>query len=69
MDTELPQKRSHLFTMRIWYETGAAENEDEETGEWRGRIYLSTTDEIRHFREWASLIPTLLSMLKNAGAG
>ncbi len=68
MESDLSQKPSHLFTMRVWREMSA--DEEEESGnsksEWRGRIYLASTNEVRHFRDWASLIPVLLSMLKNA---
>lgn len=68
MESDLSQKTSHLFTMRIWQEESADENAEGENpkGEWRGRIYLASTNEVRHFRDWASLIPVLLSMLKNA---
>ncbi|MFZ1752908.1 MAG: hypothetical protein WAU10_04160 [Caldilineaceae bacterium] len=68
MESDLSQKPSHLFTMRIWREENVDENEEGENpkGEWRGRIYLASTNEVRHFRDWASLIPVLLSMLKNA---
>lgn len=66
MESDLSQKPNHLFTMRVWYEADVCEDGDNEKGEWRGRIYLASTNEVRHFRDWASLIPVLLAMLKNA---
>ena len=66
MESDSTQKPSHLFTMRVWREASAGEDGCDENGEWRGRIYLASTNETRHFRDWASLIPVLLAMLKNA---
>jgi hypothetical protein len=58
MDTSNVQPRSHLFTVRVW---------EEETGvgqtEWRGKVQLMTSGEVRYFREWVALVPVLLTML------
>ena len=54
-------KHEHLFTLRLWSE----ELEEGQT-EWRGRLYHAATGEVRHFREWSSLIPLLLTMLQHA---
>ena len=61
MDTPNVQPRSHLFTVRVW---------EEETGvgqtEWRGKVQLFTSGEVRYFREWAALAPLLLTMLSES---
>jgi hypothetical protein len=58
MDTPNVQPRSHLFTVRVWEE----ETEAGQT-EWRGKVQLMTSGEVRYFREWAALVPLLLTML------
>jgi hypothetical protein len=50
--------RSHLFTVRVWEEVIGTEQT-----EWRGKVQLFTTRETRYFREWAALVPLLLTML------
>lgn len=61
MPSDSSSRQSHLFTLRLW----AEEIEDGQT-EWRGRVHYVTTDEVRYFRDWPSLIPVLLSMLRDA---
>lgn len=61
MPTEPTNRQSHLFTLRLW-----TENLDEEEVEWRGRLHYVATDEVRYFSDWASLIPVLLNMLREA---
>lgn len=61
MPIDPTNRQEHLFTLRLWRETVAAGEP-----EWRGRIYDTTTGDIRYFREWASLIPLLLAMLRDA---
>ncbi|HEX6480776.1 MAG TPA: hypothetical protein VF043_18205 [Ktedonobacteraceae bacterium] len=58
MDTPDVQPRSHLFTVRVWEEQiGADETE------WRGKVQLLTSGEVRYFRDWAALVPLLLTLL------
>jgi hypothetical protein len=61
MPTEPTNRQSHLFTLRLW-----TENLDEDEVEWRGRLHYVETDEVRYFSDWASLIPVLLNMLREA---
>ena len=58
MDTSNVRPRSHLFTVRVWEEEIGAEQT-----EWRGKVQLFPSGEIRYFREWAALVPLLLTML------
>jgi hypothetical protein len=61
MDKPSPGSRSHLFTIRVWEEEiGSNQNE------WRGKIQLFTTGDVRYFREWATLAPLLLTMLSES---
>lgn len=53
--------RSHLFTVRAWKEEIATNQ-----SEWRGKIQLMTSGDVRYFREWAGLAPLLLSMLEDS---
>ncbi len=50
--------RSHLFTVRVWEEEIGADQT-----EWRGKVQLVTSGEVRYFREWDALVPLLLMML------
>ncbi len=50
--------RSHLFTVRVWEEEIGADQT-----EWRGKVQLVTSGEVRYFREWDALVPLLLTML------
>ncbi len=58
MDTPDVQPRSHLFTIRVWEEQIGADQT-----EWRGKVQLLTSGEVRYFRDWAALVPLLLTML------
>jgi len=56
-----PEHRlAHLFTLRLWLEETAAGEQ-----QWRGRICDAATGEVRYFREWGTLIPLLLAMVRN----
>ncbi len=60
MSIEHPTSRQdRLFTLRTWTEEVAAGE-----WEWRGRIYDTTTGEVRHFRDWSSLLPLLFALLR-----
>jgi len=50
--------RSHLFTVRVWQETV-----DNDQTEWRGKVHLITTRNVRYFRGWEGLGPLLVTML------
>ena len=58
MDTPGVQPRSRLFTVRVWEEQIGADQV-----EWRGKVQLLTSGEVRYFRGWAALVPLLLTML------
>ena len=64
MPTDPSNRQSHLFTLRLW-----AETLEEDQVEWRGRLHHVTTDEVRYFNDWPSLIPVLLTMLRDAREG
>ena len=58
MHTTYQHSRSHLFTIRVWEEEiGTSQSE------WRGRVQLLTSGEVRYFREWMALVPLLRTML------
>ncbi len=61
MDTPNPHPRSYLFTVRVWEEEIGADQT-----EWRGKVQLVTNGEVRYFREWAALVPLLLTMLSES---
>jgi hypothetical protein len=61
MSSDSTNRQSHLFTLRLW-----AEEAEEGQTEWRGRVHYVTADEVRYFRDWPSLIPLLLAMLRDA---
>lgn len=63
MDRPDMHPRSHLFTIRIWEEEIGTEQT-----EWRGKIQLFTTREVRYFREWIALVPLLTTMLEDVDA-
>ena len=50
--------RSHLFTVQVWEEAVRMDQT-----EVRGKVQLLTTGEARYFREWAALVPLLVTML------
>ncbi len=58
MDKPDPHPRSHLFTVRVWQE-----EVDQEQAEWRGKVHLITTGNLRYFQRWEGLVPLLLAML------
>lgn len=58
MDTPSQRPRSHLFTVRVWQEEIGADQT-----EWRGKVQLLTSGDVRYFRGWATLVPLLLTML------
>jgi hypothetical protein len=64
MDTPSQRPRSHLFTVRVWKEEIGAD-----WTEWRGKVQLLTSGDVRYFREWAALIPLLLTMLSEHESG
>ncbi len=51
-------RRSHLFTIRVWEEEIGSDQT-----EWRGKVQLLSSKEVRYFREWAALAPLLLLLL------
>ena len=59
MSNEQNTRQERLFTLRLWTEEVAADQH-----EWRGRLYDTTTGDVRYFREWAALIPLLLAMVR-----
>jgi hypothetical protein len=58
MDRPFQGSHSHLFTVRVWQEEVRAGQT-----EWRGRVQLVSSGEVRYFREWAALAPLLLAIL------
>lgn len=50
--------RSHLFTVRVWQE----EIRTNQT-EWRGKVQLHTSGDVRYFRQRAALVPLLVTTL------
>lgn len=58
MEQPNERPRSHLFTVRVWEE----EIEVDAT-EWRGKVQLLPSGEVRYFREWEGLVPLLRAML------
>jgi hypothetical protein len=61
MNMESASQRSHLFTVRVWQE-----ELDKDRVEWRGKVQLMTSGEVRYFREWDALVPLLLTMLSES---
>ena len=53
-----PHPRSHLFTVRVWQE-----DVGKDQTEWRGKVHLITTGNVRYFRGWEGLVPLLVTML------
>lgn len=49
---------SHLYTVRLWLETL-----DDGSTEWRGKVQHVLTGERYYFRDWATMISHLLSMV------
>ncbi|HLI90052.1 MAG TPA: hypothetical protein VKV37_15285 [Ktedonobacteraceae bacterium] len=63
MGMKTPSRRSHLFTVRVWQE-----ELEEGLVEWRGRVQLMTSGDVRYFRDWSALVPLLLTMLSESHA-
>jgi len=61
MDRPNLHARSHLFTVRVWEEEVGVDQR-----EWRGKVQLLSSGEVRYFREWAALAPLLLAMLSES---
>ena len=59
-DIESPPQ---LFVLRLWQV-----RLPDGRFEWRGRLQHAQTNEIRHFRDWPALIPSLLAMLRGVNA-
>jgi len=61
LDRPYQRPRSHLFTVRVWEEqVGNSQTE------WRGKVQLVTSGEVRYFRQWAALVPLLVTMLSES---
>lgn len=58
MTTNTQTRPTHLFTVRIWLETLG-----DGSTEWRGKVQHVLTGERHYFRDWATMISHLLSML------
>jgi hypothetical protein len=58
-----PPPRSHLFAVRVW-----EEETEVDQSEWRGRVQLFTSGEVRYFRDWAALAQLLIEMLSQKDA-
>lgn len=61
MDRPYQRPRSHLFTVRVW-----EEQVGNDQTEWRGKVQLVTSGEVRYFRQWAALVPLLVTMLSES---
>ena len=64
METPLQRPHSHLFTVRVWKEEVGTDRT-----EWRGKVQLLTSGDVRYFRAWADLVPLLLAMLSELETG
>jgi hypothetical protein len=63
MDRRYQLPRSHLFTVRLWEEeVGLGQNE------WRGKVQLVSSGDVRYFRRWSALTPLLVTMLSEMGS-
>lgn len=58
MEKPNARPRSHLFTVRVWEEAIRTDQT-----EWRGKVQVFPSGEVRYFREWATLVPLLVTML------
>lgn len=50
---------SQLFTLRVWPEL-----DEEGRLRWRGKLRHIPSGKVHYFRDWASLVPLLLSTLR-----
>jgi len=62
MNKDQLTRPSHLFTVRVW-----RTRLDDGRTEWRGQVQHVLSGERYYFRDWASLITHLLSMLQDDG--
>jgi hypothetical protein len=53
-----PDRRSHLFTVRIWTEALG-----DGRVEWRGQAQHALSGERRYFRVWPALVSFLLALI------
>ena len=58
IDRPSQSPHSHLFTVRVWQE-----EIDRDQTEWRGKVQLLTSGDVRYFRHWAALVPLLVTLL------
>jgi hypothetical protein len=54
MEDEPKDRRSHLFTVRVW-----REELGDDQFEWRGKVQQVDTGEAFYFREWRGVIAYL----------
>jgi hypothetical protein len=60
VSNELNRQPQH-FILRLWPEILA-----DDSVEWRGKLHHVQTNEIRYFRDWPALLPTLLAIMRQA---
>lgn len=53
------QTSSQLFTLRVWPEV-----DEEGQVRWRGKLRHVPSNSTHYFRDWAALVPLLLSVLR-----
>ncbi len=53
-------RRSYLFTVSLWTDR------ESDHPIWQGRVHCLSGNQVRHFRGWAHLVPTLVAMLREA---
>jgi hypothetical protein len=64
MSESRQQRRSHLFTVRLW-----AEDIGEDQAEWRGKVQHVISGDTRYFRDWNNLIALLQMMVSQRESG
>jgi hypothetical protein len=62
MDKRYQLPRSHLFTVRMWEEEVSSGQ-----SEWRGKVQLVSSGDVRYFRHWSALASLLITMLSEVG--
>lgn len=63
--SDAQRPRTHLFMVRLW-----VEDLSEGKTEWRGQVKHVVSGEVRYFRDWATLVEhmkTMLSSVENNG--
>lgn len=58
MEPPNARPRSPLFSIRVWKEETGTDQ-----AEWRGKVQIVPSGDVRYFRDWAALVPLLLTML------